>query len=76
MFCATGRYKSGVSTHAISKWERGVARPTYRPLKKVAEALGIPPEQLLAGGPLAPDDWPPDDYEEGVRFANSLIDGA
>lgn len=42
--------KSGVNHSAISQIERGLRQPHPRTIGKLAEALGVKPEELLRGG--------------------------
>ena len=69
---------AGLSRKTIGKLEAGLNRPIYRTLNRLARAFEVPPGELLAGGPLCPDDWPtdvPDDYAAGVAFTDRLCDG-
>ena len=42
-------YKMGVSTNAVSKWERGLSFPDVSLYKKICEELGISIEELING---------------------------
>ena len=39
----------GVTTAAVSKWETGAAKPRVEMLFRLAEILGVTPEELMAG---------------------------
>ncbi len=43
----------GVHDRHISRWEKDTNRPTGRALTRIAEVLGVTPEELLAGKPEA-----------------------
>jgi HTH-type transcriptional repressor of puuD len=65
---------AGLHRHTVGRIENGLRRPSYATLHALARAFGVPPQELLAGGPLAPDDWP-DDSEEGIALTDRLCHG-
>lgn len=60
-----------VSNAYLSQIERGLHQPSVRVLRAVAEALGIPPDQLFAHAGLKPtasaSDDAPSDVEAAIR---------
>jgi transcriptional regulator with XRE-family HTH domain len=45
--------RSGVNAHTISEMERGVRNPRATTVAKIAEALGLAPEELLGKAPAS-----------------------
>lgn len=48
--------KVGVSWQTVSEWESGRQQPRMAHLRKLCEALGVTPDELLGGEDLAPKD--------------------
>jgi transcriptional regulator with XRE-family HTH domain len=44
-----------VSSNSVSEWERGRSTPGLEPLRRLCEALDVPPETLLAMPPRPSD---------------------